>query len=181
MSLVSFGDLKFLFEEKGVYLSSRELAKHFGRSHNDVLRAIRAQGKFSPGEWFLESAYLDKNNRKRTEIKLTKDGFLAVGMGFTGEKGAKLRVKLIQAFNKLLEEHKKSLIKLRKAERANASRLAGSYKTTISHAGVVHTEEELIDNQLSNATYMWDTISSVPDNRRDILMQEYRRKFDDDI
>ncbi|MDR1349144.1 MAG: Rha family transcriptional regulator [Prevotellaceae bacterium] len=79
------------------------VAKKLKKNHKDVLRAIdnvisqtpesQRERNFAPSEYFDGSG---KSNRMYT---MTKDGFTAVVLGFTGEPAIKFRWEFIEAFN----------------------------------------------------------------------------------
>lgn len=77
-------------------MSSREIAEMYGKPHNDTLKKIRslenayvqaygAEGNFSHG------SYIDENNQKRPEIRLTKSQALFVASRFDAVLHAKIQ------------------------------------------------------------------------------------------
>lgn len=94
-------------KDEEVRVSSRYIAKIFNKEHRDVLRAIdnilNSDGlseEFSRCN-FARSTY--KTNRGKTyrEYCLTRDGFVMVTMGFTGEKAMKFKEWYINKFNEM--------------------------------------------------------------------------------
>ena len=94
-------------KDEEVRVSSRYIAKLFNKEHRDVLRAIdkilKSDGlseAFSRCN-FARSTY--KTNRGKTyrEYCLTRDGFVMVTMGFTGEKAMKFKEWYINKFNEM--------------------------------------------------------------------------------
>jgi Rha family phage regulatory protein len=94
--------------------SSLEIAAHFGKPHDAVLKAIRKTIKRAKNPErlvnFYESftTYTTANGaqRKRPIYYLTKDGFNFTVMGFTGEKADEWKWRFIDAFNALEAELK---------------------------------------------------------------------------
>lgn len=89
-------------------VSSRRVAKDFGKRHADVIKAIEDKMKVneilrSP-KYFIESTYTDKSNRKSKEYLLTRDGFSFLVMGFTGSKADEWKLKYIEAFNNMEQQ-----------------------------------------------------------------------------
>lgn len=86
--------------------TSLQIAEHFGKAHNLVLRTIRNlecsrefnQCNFAPVE------YLDAKGEKRPCYRITRDGFVFLAMGFTGKEAAQWKEAYITAFNKMEAE-----------------------------------------------------------------------------
>ena len=55
-------------------------------------------------EWFFESTYIDKKGEARKSYEMTKDGFMLLSMGFTGEKALALKIAYIEQFNAMEKE-----------------------------------------------------------------------------
>ena len=89
-------------------VSSRKVAEVFQKEHKNVLRDIRAVLGGMPGEFGrlnLElGSYLDEQGQERPEYRLTKDGFLMIAMGFTGQEAMKWKENFIKAFNLMESE-----------------------------------------------------------------------------
>lgn len=81
--------------------TSQDVAKHFGKRHSDVIRAINkldCSPEFTERNFAL-SEYSDPTGRKLTQYLLTRDGFTFLCMGFTGKEAAKWKEAYIVAFN----------------------------------------------------------------------------------
>ena len=84
-----------------VVTTSLRVATYFGRAHKAVLRKI-ANMKCSPNfnqRNFALVEYLDAKGEKRPMYEMTKDGFMFVAMGLTGEKADLIKERFIDAFN----------------------------------------------------------------------------------
>lgn len=94
--------VEFKKENDKVYVSSRDIAKVFGKEHSKILRDIRAlpQDNFNQANFGLVE-YMDKKGEKRPEYLLTRDGFSLLVMGFGGEKAYQWKISFIETFNKL--------------------------------------------------------------------------------
>lgn len=85
-------------------VSSREVAAKFAKEHKEVLRAYKnlvfqdPVGDFNERNFALVE-YIDAKGESRPEITMTKDGFMLLAMGFTGEEATLWKVRFIDAFN----------------------------------------------------------------------------------
>lgn len=97
--------------------TSNQVAEHFGKRHDTVLRAIRnlecsADFRLRNFAEAMESmTYVDSNGVQRTKstsrighYRLTRDGFAFLAMGFTGKEAAQWKEAYINAFNKMEAE-----------------------------------------------------------------------------
>lgn len=83
--------------------TSMIVAEIFEKEHKNVLRAIE---NLECTEEFRElnfelSSYKTLQNKKLPMFFITKDGFMMLAMGFTGERAARFREAFIKAFNKM--------------------------------------------------------------------------------
>lgn len=88
---------------------SLEVAEMVGRNHADVMRDIRNiighLGESRTAEsYFVESTYLNLQNKELPCFLLTKKGCELYGTRMTGEKGTQFAVKYIDRFNEM-EQH----------------------------------------------------------------------------
>ena len=86
--------------------TSLAIAEIFGKTHKDVLRAIRnldCSADFN-GRNFAPVDYIDPKGEKRPMYEITRDGMVYLVMGFTGPLAARFKVAYIDAFNALDEE-----------------------------------------------------------------------------
>lgn len=102
---------------------SLEVADRFGKRHADVLRSIEElRNQIEPLEeelptqncvrYFIQSSYLDKQQKNRKKYLLTRDGFSLLVMGFTGPAALHWKLLYIEAFNKM-EEALRSKVDIR--------------------------------------------------------------------
>lgn len=83
--------------------SSLNVAKHFGKRHDHVLRDIKAL-ECSPefaARNFARSEYVDRSGRTQKAFRMTRDGFIFLVMGYTGRTAAAMKEAYIQRFNEL--------------------------------------------------------------------------------
>ena len=85
---------------------SVRVAKRFGKRHDNVLRTIdniKCSANFRLLN-FEETSYIDEQGKVYRMFNMTKDGFMFVVMGFTGEKAAACKEAVIEAFNRMARE-----------------------------------------------------------------------------
>lgn len=95
-----------LISENGqVVVSSREVAKNFGKEHKHVLRDIEnlmgGEPKIGLSSMFFKSEYLSVQNKELPEYLMNRDGFTLLAMGFTGKEALEWKLKYIDAFNQM--------------------------------------------------------------------------------
>ena len=82
-------------------VSSLQVAQHFGKRHDDVLKKIRQLE--IPEDFrlrnFAESSYVNQQSKKQPMYLMTRDGFALLAMGFTGKKAMEWKIRYIEAFN----------------------------------------------------------------------------------
>lgn len=88
-----------------VVVSSKQVAKRFGKLHKDVLESIRqilvAENSATN---FYEETTFDYKGRKFPIYLMDKDGFSLLVMGFTGKEALEWKIKYIKAFNAMEQE-----------------------------------------------------------------------------
>ena len=87
--------------------TSKQVAEHFGKRHDNVMRDIRALG-CSPDFYRLNfeevtTEYVNGKGGTQTAdaFRMTKDGFTFLAMGFTGPEAARFKEAYILAFNRM--------------------------------------------------------------------------------
>lgn len=104
--------------------SSLDVAAYFGKRHDHVLRDIDnlqcSQGFRLPN--FGESSYINTQGRVQRAVTMTKDGFMLLTMGYTGQTAMSIKEQYINAFNKLHVYYVKQWTKAKEAEMRNYAR-----------------------------------------------------------
>ncbi|MCD8286100.1 MAG: Rha family transcriptional regulator, partial [Clostridia bacterium] len=88
-------------KEEVATCTSLDVADTFGKEHARVLRDIRdmeCSSEFRVGN-FAESFYTNSQHKKQPMYVMTKDGFVLLAMGYTGEKAMKFKEAYIHQFN----------------------------------------------------------------------------------
>ncbi|AMB88298.1 antirepressor [Pseudomonas agarici] len=83
--------------------TSLDVAMHFLKRHDDVLKRIRSldcSPEFTLRN-FAECSRNGANNKPEPYFRMTRDGFTFLCMGFTGKEAAKWKESYINAFNKM--------------------------------------------------------------------------------
>ena len=89
-------------------VDSRFVAQFFEKEHKTVLRSIEAI--LAPDSGFSEefgrhnfapSSYVNRQNKKQPCYAITRDGFTALAMGFTGKKASHFKELYIRRFNEM--------------------------------------------------------------------------------
>ncbi|MDR1221437.1 MAG: phage antirepressor KilAC domain-containing protein [Tannerella sp.] len=100
-------ELVFKSEKGTPVTTSLLVAEKFGRLHKNVLQAIDNVIAQTPENQsrlnFAPSEYTDASGKSNRMYIMTKDGFSAVVLGFTGEQAIRFRWDFIEAFNKMEE------------------------------------------------------------------------------
>ncbi len=91
--------------------TSLDVARHFGKQHAHVLRAIRnliaqlpAEHKSNFGLMSLEADIGNGATRSEPLYRITRDGFTLLAMGFTGARALEFKLAYLDAFNRLEAE-----------------------------------------------------------------------------
>ena len=89
-----------------VTTTSNQVAQHFGKRHDTVLRAIRNLECSTDYRLrnFAASSYLNEQGKEQPCFRLTRDGFVFLAMGFTGKEAAHWKEAYIKAFNQMESE-----------------------------------------------------------------------------
>ena len=86
-----------------LFVTSLEISNRFAKRHDNVIRDIEnleCSHKFRRLN-FEESSYNNSQNKAQRSYHITRDGFVFLCMGFTGEQAALWKERYIEAFNQL--------------------------------------------------------------------------------
>lgn len=89
---------------------SRRVAKHFGKRHANVLRDLdnldcsKEYRQLNCEPTIIDVAGPKGAIRQERMIRMTKDGFVFLVMGFRGKTAAKIKEQYIKAFNEMAEQ-----------------------------------------------------------------------------
>ena len=92
-------------------VDSRYVAEVFGKNHQHVMEAIRKLIREDSGysrefrrSNFRQSSYVNEQNKKQPCYAMTRDGFTALVMGFTGRRANQFKELYITRFNAMEEQ-----------------------------------------------------------------------------
>ena len=141
-------------------VSSREVAKNFGKEHKDVLKAINnlvAQNCAAKSMFHLSD--FENRGKKYPMYLMNRDGFSLLAMGFTGKEALEWKLKYIAAFNAM----EKQL-----AQRPQLSRAELMAQALIA----AHDELEHKDRQIAELTPKGIFADAVSASKKSILVGE---------
>ena len=97
--------------------TSLEVAKFFGKRHDNVVRDIKEIIDNTPESFsalnFEGANYIDEQAKNRPMYIIYRDGFMLLVMGYTGKKALVIKLAYIEAFNHMEAEIATSLKNLR--------------------------------------------------------------------
>jgi Rha family phage regulatory protein len=103
--------IELVLEHDKPMVSSLQVAKHFDKAHDNVLRDIRNLLKDLPADWAAAnfedisiSTDLGHTTRQDPAYMMTRDGFSLLVMGFTGKTALVWKLKYMDAFNAMEQE-----------------------------------------------------------------------------
>lgn len=91
-------------------INSREVAEMTGVGHKELLKKIRkyvsilGESNFAPSDFFVESTYVNSQNKVQPCYEVTKKGCEMVANKMTGEKGVLFTAAYVDRFNKMERE-----------------------------------------------------------------------------
>ncbi|HDZ4984552.1 TPA: Rha family transcriptional regulator [Campylobacter jejuni] len=125
--IINKQEVQFGTQGSQIFCTSLDVAKVFGKRHDDILKAIRnivrdlreigtSQDLLNFAETYRITEIrgfgkVKGKTRKDRCYNLTRDGFSLLAMGFTGKKALQFKIAFINAFNemeKLLQKEIKS-------------------------------------------------------------------------
>lgn len=95
-----------------VVVNSRDVAEHFGKRRDHVLRDVEELIRKDPpkiGEMFHRVETPDSYGRIQKSYYMNRDGFSLLVMGFTGKEAIEWKLKYIEAFNEMEKKLKNPL------------------------------------------------------------------------
>ena len=105
--LINDNSVEFKNKDGQIYVSTRDIAKVFGKEHSKILRTIESlpNDDFRQANFGLSKYTKDLQDgsgvHSYKEYLLTRDGFSMLVMGFTGTKAYQWKKDFINAFNQM--------------------------------------------------------------------------------
>jgi Rha family phage regulatory protein len=127
-NLINVKPIELVVEHDQPMATSLQVAKHFGKDHNHVLRDIKNLIPNLPKGWaasnfgpmLIDVEIGNGAIRQDPAYRMTRDGFSLLAMGFTGEKALAWKLKYLEAFNAMERELWSRKFGMRKTTRGTA-------------------------------------------------------------
>lgn len=98
-------DIVFQGSEGQPLTNSVLVAEKFGKVHKNVIQSIQRMITTAENsaviQMFVETTYLNEQNKEQPMYIMNRDGFTLLAMGFTGKKALQFKLDYIEAFNKM--------------------------------------------------------------------------------
>lgn len=109
--------------------TSLDIAKHFNKRHDSVLRDIRRLSSEVPEDFrlhnFVESSYMNEQDKGQPMFIVYFDGFILLVMGYTGKQSLQIKLVYIAKFNEMKEQLERLAMEERARVMANVNGLPG--------------------------------------------------------
>lgn len=173
---------KINHEERTV-VSSLDIAETFGKEHRRVLQDIREIGCSEEFRLhnFVQSSYENSQGKQQPMFLVTRDGFVLLAMGYTGELAMRFKEAYIKQFNAMESALRGKLIEREKGiavRQALTKALQQSAENERMHGHAYSTYTNVIYKVLfgMNAAQLREKYQiKASDNLRDCFTQEELR------
>jgi len=173
---------KINHEERTV-VSSLDIAETFGKEHRRVLQDIREIGCSEEFRLhnFVQSSYENSQGKQQPMFLVTRDGFVLLAMGYTGELAMRFKETYIKQFNAMESALRGKLIEREKGiavRQALTKALQQSAENERMHGHAYSTYTNVIYKVLfgMNAAQLREKYKiKASDNLRDCFTQEELR------
>ncbi len=173
---------KINHEERTV-VSSLDIAETFGKEHRRVLQDIREIGCSEEFRLhnFVQSSYENSQGKQQPMFFVTRDGFVLLAMGYTGELAMRFKEAYIKQFNAMESALRGKLIEREKGiavRQALTKALQQSTENERMHGHAYSTYTNVIYKVLfgMNAAQLREKYQiKASDNLRDCFTQEELR------
>ena len=173
---------KINHEERTV-VSSLDIAETFGKEHRRVLQDIREIGCSEEFRLhnFVQSSYENSQGKQQPMFLVTRDGFVLLAMGYTGELAMRFKEAYIKQFNAMESALRGKLIEREKGiavRQALTKALQQSTENERMHGHAYSTYTNVIYKVLfgMNAAQLREKYQiKASDNLRDCFTQEELR------
>lgn len=173
---------KINHEERTV-VSSLDIAETFGKEHRRVLQDIREIGCSEEFRLhnFVQSSYENSQRKQQPMFLVTRDGFVLLAMGYTGELAMRFKEAYIKQFNAMESALRGKLVEREKGiavRQALTKALQQSTENERMHGHAYSTYTNVIYKVLfgMNAAQLREKYQiKASDNLRDCFTQEELR------
>lgn len=169
--------------EEHTVVSSLDIAETFGKEHRRVLQDIREIGCSEEFRLhnFVQSSYENSQGKQQPMFLVTRDGFVLLAMGYTGELAMRFKEAYIKQFNAMESALRGKLIEREKGiavRQALTKALQQSTENERMHGHAYSTYTNVIYKVLfgMNAAQLREKYQiKASDNLRDCFTQEELR------
>ncbi|ANW50108.1 hypothetical protein A7U58_08530 [Burkholderia pseudomallei] len=126
-----------MLDGEAIVTDSRIVAAHFGKQHKNVLRdayALRDSEKPEIRTYYrLNFEPVEDHDAKgelRVLFRMTKNGFMLLTMGFTGEKALLVKIAFVDAFDAMAEYNEDTKFNFEFCAEPRAARQAAQQRAT---------------------------------------------------
>lgn len=169
--------------EECTVVSSLDIAETFGKEHRRVLQDIREIGCSEEFRLhnFVQSSYENSQGKQQPMFLVTRDGFVLLAMGYTGELAMRFKEAYIKQFNAMESALRGKLIEREKGisvRQALTKALQQSTENERMHGHAYSTYTNVIYKVLfgMNAAQLREKYQiKASDNLRDCFTQEELR------
>ena len=127
-------NLPLIKTDGGFYADSRDVAEAIERPHCDLLKTIRnyisylGEGKISESEFFVETTYVNDQNKKMPCYLITKKGCDMIANKLTGKKGVLFTAAYVSAFEQMKNHIEQANLQRFPAKATSAGEVASLLK-----------------------------------------------------
>ncbi|MHB8172116.1 MAG: phage antirepressor KilAC domain-containing protein [Thermincolia bacterium] len=152
--------LQIINQNGKLVANSRQVAEMVDRPHNDLMKTIRGyieylrQGDFAHSDFFVESTYVNSQNKEQPCYLLTRKGCDMVANKMTGEKGVLFTATYVTKF----EEMEKTLNLQIPQTLPEALRLAADLAEKNQNLLLLSAQKEQIISELKPKATYYDLI-----------------------
>jgi Rha family phage regulatory protein len=152
--------------------SSQEVAKAFGKRHDNVIQSIKRllADRHSKGLGLLtfkESTYLNLQGKSQPEYLMDKDAFMLLAMRFTGAKAAVVQDAFLRAFNALKEENRKLRIGAPSPDVRELSKIIGQFMT---HQAETNVKLATALTLMANNVFTKSSHHAIPQENQEVSL-----------
>lgn len=178
-----FVEIAKINHEERTVVSSLDIAETFGKEHRRVLQDIREIGCSEEFRLhnFVQSSYENSQGKQQPMFLVTRDGFVLLAMGYTGELAMRFKEAYIKQFNAMESALRGKLIEREKGiavRQALTKALQQSTENERMHGHAYSTYTNVIYKVLfgMNAAQLREKYQiKASDNLRDCFTQEELR------
>lgn len=157
-------------ENTRIIVSSRDVAKQFGKRHDNVVKDIKKLLSENPDNkfnalHFQETTYKDSSNRTQQQYLMTREGFTLLVFKYTGPKYIELKQRYIEKFSKMDKE-----LEIKNID--DNIQIPKTFSEALRLAADIQEEKEKLEKQIMMNTPKVEFADAVSTSDTDILIRE---------